>query len=188
VRTASYDPVHGDYLVFERSSGGDEAAQLYRLDLATMRTTQLTAAGERHDMQAWLNRSPQLLYLSLPLDRTAASGSRSTVTQTLSIVDPSRPEARRRLAELPGGGWDVGAVSWDDRLVTLNQFVSVAESRVWLLDLGSGERRQLLPAPGAAPSAHYGGVWKRDNSASSWSATAAASSSSSCSTGSPMPA
>ncbi|HEX2541886.1 MAG TPA: alpha/beta fold hydrolase [Caldimonas sp.] len=164
VRTASYEPVNGDYIVFERSSGGDEAAQLHRLDLATMRTTQLTAAGERHDMQAWLNRSPQLLYLSLPLDRTAAGGSRSSVTQTLSIVDPSRPESRRRLAELPGGGWDVGAVSWDDRLVTLNQFVSVAESRVWLLDLGSGERRQLLPGPGAGRSAHYGGVWKRDNS------------------------
>ena len=164
VRSASYEPIGGDYIVFERSNGGDEAAQLYRLDLATMQTTQLTEAGQRHDMQRWLNRSSRLLYLSLPLDRTAAGGSRATVAQTLSIMDPARPESRRKLAELPGGGWDVSAVSWDDRLATLTEFISVAESRIWLLDLGTGERRQLLPAQGAAASAHYASVWKRDDS------------------------
>ena len=164
VRTASYEPITGDYIVFERSTGGDEAAQLHRLDLATMRTAQLTEPGQRHDMQRWLNRSSRLLYLSLPLDRTAAGGSRAAVVQTLWIMDPARPESRRKLAELPGGGWDVAAVSWDDRLATLTEFISVAESRLWLLDLGSGERRQLLPSRGAPASAHYGGAWKRDDS------------------------
>ena len=33
VRMASWEPQQGDYLVFERSNGGDEADQLYRLDL-----------------------------------------------------------------------------------------------------------------------------------------------------------
>ncbi len=164
VRSASYEPISGDAIVFERSNGGDEAAQLYRLDLASMQVTQFTAPGQRHDLQRWLNRSSRLLYLSVPLDRTAAGGSRASIVQTLSIIDPARPESRRTLAELPGGGWEVSAVSWDDRLATLTQFISVAESRIWLLDLGTGERRLLLPAPNAAAAAHYGSVWKRDDS------------------------
>ena len=105
VRTASFEPTRGDYIVFERSTGGDEAAQLYRLDLATRQTTLLTPPGQRHNMQEWLHRSSRLLYLSLPLDRTAPGGSRNEVSQTLSLVDPMQPQAQRRLAELPGGGW-----------------------------------------------------------------------------------
>ena len=164
VRRASYEPLAGDYLVFERSSGGDEAAQLYRLDLSTRQSTQITEAGERHAMQGWLHRSSRMLYLSLPLDRTAAGRGRTAITQTLSMVDPLHPEARRKVAELPGGGWGVAGVAWDDRRVTLTRFLSAAESQVWLLDLESGQTRQLLPAPGAAAAAHFGSVWKRDDS------------------------
>ena len=41
VRVASYDPRGGRYIVFERSSGGNEAAQIYRMDLDTRQTTLL---------------------------------------------------------------------------------------------------------------------------------------------------
>ena len=164
VRKASYEPVAGDYIVFERSSGGDEAAQLYRLDLASRQTTQITEAGERHTMEAWLHRSSRLLYLSLPLDRTAVGRSRSAITQTLSLIDPLHPELRRKVAELPGGGWGVAGVAWDDRRATLTRYLSAAESQVWLLDLASGQMRQLLPAGGAPAASHFGGVWKHDDS------------------------
>ena len=164
VRKASYEPLAGDYIVFERSSGGDEAAQLYRLDLASKQTTQITEAGERHAMEGWLHRSSRLLYLSLPLDRTAAGRSRSAVTQTLSLVDPLHPETRRKIAELPGGGWGIGGVAWDDRRATLTRYLSAAESQVWLLDLASGQMRQLLPAAGAPAAGHFGSVWKHDDS------------------------
>ncbi|MEO6363458.1 MAG: prolyl oligopeptidase family serine peptidase, partial [Caldimonas sp.] len=167
VRNASYEPVRGDYIVFERGTGGDEAAQLYRLDLASRQSTLLTDPTQRHDMQAWLHRSSQLLFLSVPLDRTAAGRSRAAITQTLTLFDPARPEAKRRLAELPGGGWGVGGVSWDDRKVALTRYVSAAESQIWLLDLASGDIRQLLPSPSAAAApvaSHFGNVWKRDDS------------------------
>jgi dipeptidyl aminopeptidase/acylaminoacyl peptidase len=164
VFTASYEPTRGDYLVFERSSGGDEAAQLYRLDLATRQTTLLTAPGQRHEMQRWLHRSSELLYLSVPLDRTAPGGSRSEISQTLSLVDPLRPQAQRRVAELPGGGWSVDAVAWDDAQLALTRFISAAESEVWLLDLASGTRRQVLPIPGQAPGSYAAAAWKRDGS------------------------
>jgi dipeptidyl aminopeptidase/acylaminoacyl peptidase len=165
VRNASYEPLVGDSIVFERSTGGDEAAQIYRLDLATKQVTVVTGPDQRNDMQGWLHKSSRLLYLSVPLDRTAASGSRAEIAQTLTLVDPAHPDTRRKLAELPGGGWEVGGVSWDDRHLTLTRYLSAGESQVWLLDIGSGERRQLLPAPGGAEKAtHFAMAWKRDDS------------------------
>jgi len=164
VRNASYEPIRGDYIVFERGNGGDEAAQLYRLDLATRETTLLTEPNQRHDMQGWLNRSSRLLYLSVPLDRTARGGSRAEISQTLSLMDPVVPQSARRLAELPGGGWNVGGVAWADGHATLTRYISAAESEVWLIDLASGERKQVLPASGQAAASHFATVWKRDDS------------------------
>jgi dipeptidyl aminopeptidase/acylaminoacyl peptidase len=165
VRNASYEPIVGDAIVFERSSGGDEAAQLHRLDLATHAITQVSETNLRNDMQGRLHRSSRLLYLSVPLDRTASGGSRAEIAQTLMLVDPAHPETRRKVAELPGGGWNVGGVSWDDRTLSLTRYLSANESEVWLLDLASGERKQVLPAPGrGAKATHFADVWKHDDS------------------------
>ncbi|MDQ6685237.1 MAG: prolyl oligopeptidase family serine peptidase [Pseudomonadota bacterium] len=166
VRRASYEPLRGDYIVYERSSGGDEAAQLYRLDLPGKTSTLLTEPGQRHDMQAWLHRTSQLLYLSVPLDRTASGGSREQIAQTLTVVDPAQPQSRHRIAELPGGGWSVNSVAHDDRQATLVRFVSATQSEIWLLDLGTGSRRQVLPAPATAPPAatYSASAWKHDGS------------------------
>ena len=164
VRNATYEPIDGRYIVFERSRGGDEAAQLYRLDLATRRTTQLTEPDERHDLQGWLHRSSALLYLSLPLDRTAGAGRRDTIRQRLTLVDPLRPEGRRRLAELPGGGWAVGGIAWSDGQIALTNELSATESQVWLLDLASGALKQVLPAAGQPAATHLAQVWKKDDS------------------------
>jgi dipeptidyl aminopeptidase/acylaminoacyl peptidase len=165
VRNASYEPIAGDSIVFERSTDGDEAAQIYRLDLASRQVTLVSAPDQRHELQGWLHRSSHLLYLSLPIDRTAAGGRRAGITQTLSLVDPAHPETRRTLAELPGGGWNVGGVSWDDRRLSLTRYLSANESQVWLLDIASGEKQQLLPMPGSAMRAtHFADVWKRDDS------------------------
>ncbi|MGZ5215156.1 MAG: prolyl oligopeptidase family serine peptidase [Caldimonas sp.] len=165
VRRASYDPIGGGAIVFERSSGGDEAAQIYRLDLATKQVTVVSEPDMRHDMQGWLHKTSRLLYLSVPLDRTATGGSRAEISQTLTLVDPAQPATRRKLAELPGAGWGVGGVSWDDRRLTLTRYLSASESQVWLLDIASGERTQLLPAPGSNEKAtHFAGSWKHDDS------------------------
>jgi dipeptidyl aminopeptidase/acylaminoacyl peptidase len=165
VRKASYEPIGGESLVFERSSGGDEATQIYRLDLATRQVTLVSEPDQRHDLQGWLHRSSRLIYLSLPLDRTAAAGARAEIAQTLSLVDPAHPETRRTLAELPGGGWAVGGVSWDDRTLSLTRYLSATESQVWVLDIATGTKKQVLPASGSDLKAtHLADVWRHDNS------------------------
>ncbi len=153
VTQASYEPHDGRYIVFKRSSGGNEAAQLYRLDLDSKQVTLLTDPAERHDFEAWLHHSSRLIVSSLPLDKTAAGGTRSKVTQTLSLLDPSQPATLRKLVELQGTGWGVGGVSWDDRQLALSRYIAADESEVWLLNLASGKLTRLLPAPGSAGKA-----------------------------------
>ena len=171
VTGASYEPHEGRYLVFARSSGGNEAYQLYRLDLDSGTVTQLTEPDERHSMAGWLHRpSPDgsLIVASLPLDRTAQGGSREQVHTTLWLIDPLRPLAKRKLATLPGAGWFPGAVSGDDRQMALTRYLSANESQVWMLALAGGAPRQLLPAPraGAADAAvHYAASFSPDNRA-----------------------
>jgi dipeptidyl aminopeptidase/acylaminoacyl peptidase len=164
VRDASYEPRDGHYVVFARASGGDEADKLYRLDLPGKQVTLLTDTPERHSIEGWLRHSSRLLTMSLPLDRTAAGGSRAEIAQTLSLIDPLQPAARVKLAELPGGGWGVGSVSWDDRQLVLTRYLSANESQLWLLDLASKQLTQLLPAPGdSAKAAYFAGEFTRDN-------------------------
>lgn len=164
VRVASWEPLRGEYIVFERSNGGDEADQLYRLDLDTRQVTLLTDPQERHDMQGWLHRSSALLVMSSPLDRSAAGGSRTQVSQVLSLIDPARPTQQRRIAELPGSGWFVGGVSWDDRQVALTKYISATESQLWLMALETGKLTRHLPAPGSKErGAFLTGGFRRDD-------------------------
>jgi len=165
VSSARYEPHEGKYIVFERSSGGNEAAQIYRLDLDTRQVALLTEPSERHSIEAWLHHSSQLVFSSVPLDKTAQGGTRAKVVQTLSLVDPARPTTRRRLVELPGTGWGVGGVSWDDKQIALSRYISATESQVWLLNIATGRLVQVLPAPGSKERGVFlVGGFKRDNS------------------------
>ncbi len=164
VRVASYEPRDGEYIVFERGSGGNEQYKLYRLDLPARQVTTLTDTPERHSMEGWLHNSSRLLTLATPLDRTAEGGTRATITQTLRLMDPRQPQAAVTLAELPGGGWGVGSVAWNDKQVALTRYLSANESQVWMLDLATRRLAQLLPAPNSTEnSAWFAGDFKRDD-------------------------
>jgi dipeptidyl aminopeptidase/acylaminoacyl peptidase len=166
VTSAEWEPVRGRYIVFERDVGGDEATQLYRLDPSTRAVTQLTPSGERHDLAGWLPRQGRLVFSSVPLDRTAAGGTRATVSTRLTSVDPLAADiaaSRRLLVELPGPGWFGFEVSPDERQAAITRYVSATNAEVWLIDLASGERRRVLPAPGETlRAAHFVSGWTAD--------------------------
>jgi dipeptidyl aminopeptidase/acylaminoacyl peptidase len=147
IAQARYEPLKGRYIVYARASGGNEVTQLYRLDPGAQTGQLLTALDERHEMQAWLNLKSQVFYTSVPLDRTAKGGSRAQIDTTLRLMDPLKPQETRLVATLPGGGWSVASVSPDDKTAALTQAISANESQVWLLDIASGERQQVLPRP-----------------------------------------
>jgi dipeptidyl aminopeptidase/acylaminoacyl peptidase len=163
VTTARWEPREGRYIVFERSKGGDEADQIYRLDLGTRQSTLLTDPDEAHSIVGWVRDPSQLIYTSVPLDRTAQGGTRARIDTGLWIVDPEQPHGRRKIADLPGPGWFGGAVSDDGRSVAFTRYRSAAESEVWLVEVASGTLRQVLPAPGTPIKAtHFSGPFSKD--------------------------
>jgi protease II len=165
VTSARYEPRDGRYVVYERGTGGNEQTQLYRLDLDTRAETLITDPNERHDLGGWLHREPKLVVTSVPVDRTARDGTRTSIDTVVWLVDPLQPQARRQLATLPGSGWFFGSVSRDDTRISMVRYVSATESEAWLLDVASGRHRKLLPADGAAPATHYAGPFSADGRA-----------------------
>ena len=166
VTRASYEPRQGQYIVFERAAGGNEVAQIFRLALGqpNAQPVLLTNPDERHAVNTWLRKSGQLVFSSVPIDRTAQGGSRTKVTTTLWVMDPLKPEGRRKLAELDGGGWSASRPSPDERQITLTRYLSANESQVWMMDVDGGAPRQVAPAAGSqeAKATYAPAGWSAD--------------------------
>jgi dipeptidyl aminopeptidase/acylaminoacyl peptidase len=166
---ATYEPRTGKYIVFERATGGNEVAQIYRLPLGQpgAQPVLLTSPNERHAINTWLRKSGQLVYSSVPIDRTAQGGTRAKVATTLWLMDPENPDGRRKLAELDGGGWSAGPATSDETAIALTRYLSANESQIWLLDIASGAVKQLVPAVGSteAKASYTPAGWTPDGRA-----------------------
>ncbi len=150
VKHAQFHPKHGKYLVFAKDTGGNEAMQLFRLDLLDRKVTQLSDPSEKHSLGPWDHSAKWMLMSSTQLDKTAQGSSRKEVTTDLAMLDPSKPESKRKLISLPGGGW--GDFQWspdNQRIVAINR-KSINEGDVWLIDVKTGEKKQILPQPSDA--------------------------------------
>lgn len=150
VKYAQFHPKHGKYLVFAKDTGGNEAMQLFRLDLADKKVTQLTDPSERHAFGPWDHQSKLMIMYSTQLDKTAQGSSRKEVSIDLALIDPLHPEKKRKLTSLPGGGW--GEFQWSPdgkQIVAINR-KSANEGHVWLIDVATGQKKQVLPSAAEA--------------------------------------
>jgi dipeptidyl aminopeptidase/acylaminoacyl peptidase len=161
VAAASFAPRDGKYLVYSRDVGGNEATQVFRMDLDTRQSTLLSNPDERSSY-TWSRSGERLLIESVPLDKTAQGGSRAQVSTTLTLVDPLKPETRKRLAELPGGGWGSYRFSPDDRTIAAQQYRTPNDSDVFLMDTVTGSRTKILPKDGAPAAGYTGFEWSLD--------------------------
>ena len=162
VTAAAFEPLKGGSILYTRDTGGNEATQVFRMDLATRQSTLLSLADER-STGTWSRQGNQVLVAAVPIDKTAAGGTRSTLNTTLSLVNPLVPTERRTLAVLPGGGWGEFSFSYDGRWIAALQYRTPNDSDLFLIDAATGERQQLLPKPGAAPAGIGAMAWSRDN-------------------------
>ena len=166
----SYEPKEGRYIVFSRATGGNEVTQIYRQGFDGSAAVMLTPPDERHALNGWRKPQGEMVYGSVPIDRTAQGGTRMQVTTTFWAVNPEARDPvaeRRQIAVLDGGGWFGGSISEDGKRMALTRYLSVNESQLFLMDLEgehTGKPVQILPKPGSAEAkaVYFGGAFSKD--------------------------
>ena len=151
--TYSPEPVGGvtrqpgrDRLIFTRDAGGSEFAQVFLLDPNGGEAAMLTDGESRNGAVVWDRDGRRLAWQST---------RRNGVANDLWLMDPEAPGEARLILKSPDGSW-WGPAEFSasgTRLLVLN-YVSVTDSRIYLLDLDSGDL-QLLAGGGAAASVNY---------------------------------
>ena len=153
VSGASYQPTYGHYIVFTKDVGGAEFFQKYRYDVATGEITLLTDGKSRNVGGAWSHRGDRYAYMSTRRDGRDLD---------LWVMDPSQPATDRMVTQLEGGGYEPADWSPDDRQILLRQGVSVNETRLWLVDVASGQQTLLTPKEGDESIAYGAERFGRD--------------------------
>ena len=162
IAQASYEPKNGKFLLISKDTGGNEATQVYRMDLTTRETVLLSQADERSTF-SWNHKGDRALISAVPLDKTATSGKRDNVETHLTLVDPLKPTTRLALGSLPGGGWGDYAFSYNDSTIAAVQYRTPNDADIYLINAKTGKRDKILPQAGAAAAGYSNPEWSRDS-------------------------
>jgi dipeptidyl aminopeptidase/acylaminoacyl peptidase len=131
-----WQPRRGRYIVFAQDTGGGEFFQYYRLDPDTGRITLLTDGKSRNGSGRFSESGNQLAYTS-----TRRTGRDTDVW----VMNPVEPKTDRLLCELSGGGWSVTDWSDDEARLLLQEYISINQSRLYLLDAKTGAKELITP-------------------------------------------
>lgn len=133
----------GSLLLFTRDAGGSEFAQIFTLDPATGNTRMLTDGESRNGATVWNRDGTRIGFQS-----TRRNGASNDVW----VMDPAEPESAKVALESPDGTWwGPTEFSANGNHLLVANYVSIADSRVHLLDLDSGEHA-LLAGGGEQPT------------------------------------
>ncbi len=143
VSGAEYNPKTGSSFLLSKDVGGAEFFQFYRYDAGTGDVTLLTDGKSRNTSAVW-SRDGRLAAFS--------STRRNGRDSDIYVMDPADPKSARLVLQVGGGGWYAGDWSPDGRLLLVNEQRSIADSSIFLVDVGTGKKDLLTPE-----KASYGG-------------------------------
>ena len=123
----------GERFLYRRDTGGDEWFQLYVRDVAGAEAIQLTEPGTRNQ-SAVVSKDGRLVVWSRAM--------RGSADYAIMTANPSDPQSRRVAWQGTGsvGPTDISA---DGRHVLVSRNLSNRENRLLVLDLETGETREL---------------------------------------------
>jgi dipeptidyl aminopeptidase/acylaminoacyl peptidase len=126
-----------DYLVFTKDKGGDEFAQIHRLDVASGAITMISPGGRsQNGLGPWSHKGDLMAF-----DSTRRDGADRDVW----VMDPRDASSARMVLEVKGGGWGPADWSPDDAKLAVVEEISVNESYVWIVDVATGAKTLLTP-------------------------------------------
>lgn len=134
----SPDPGRSAY-VFLADQGGNEKTQLYYQRLGEPSARMLTDGKSVNGAPVWSNAGREVAYFS-----TARDG----VSHDINVVDPESGALPRLVvtAEAGAGAWYPLDWSPDDRKLLVLKYVSKSEAYLYVVDLSSGQKREVAPA------------------------------------------
>jgi dipeptidyl aminopeptidase/acylaminoacyl peptidase len=134
----SPDPGRSAY-VYLKDTAGDEKAQLYYQRLDDPAAKLLTDGKSVSGAPVWSNSGHEVAFFS-----TARDG----VSHDIDIIDPEAGSLPRLVVTGDGGAWYPLDWSPDDRKLLALKYVSVSETYLYVVDVSSGQKREVDPAPG----------------------------------------
>jgi dipeptidyl aminopeptidase/acylaminoacyl peptidase len=125
--------------VFLKDVGGNENSQLYYQRLGETAAKRLTDGKSVNGSPVWSNAGREIAFFSTSRDGTS---------HDIEIVDPESGTLPRLVVSGDSASWDPLDWSPDDRKLLVLRTVSVAEAYLYVVDLGTGQKREVDPAPG----------------------------------------
>jgi dipeptidyl aminopeptidase/acylaminoacyl peptidase len=149
VRGGSVEPTGGDSLVFSKDVGGSEWYQLYRFDMPTGNSTLLTDGRSRNGGALFEHSGSRIAYTST---------RRNNQDTDLYLMDIHRPKTDHMLVQLQGGGWQPEDFSRDGSEVLLQEYLSINQSNLYIVNVAGGEKKQITSRQQPGHEVYYGGA------------------------------
>ena len=120
----------GTNVIFTRDAGGSEFSQIFLLDPIDGTTTMLTDGESRNGGATWDRDGRRIAY---------SSTRRNGASNDVWLMDPEDPDSAKVVLEAPDGTyWNPTEFSASGSKVLISNYVSIADSRINLLDLDTG--------------------------------------------------
>ena len=146
VRSAHFDPTSDQSFVFSKDIGGGEWYQFYRFDIATGDVTLLTDGKSRNTDLVFEHHGSRIAYVST---------RRNNQDTDLYLMDVHQPKTDRMLTQVTGGGWTPEDFSHDGTRLLLLEQLSINQSNLYLVDIASGEKKQITPPQSTGQQVSY---------------------------------
>jgi dipeptidyl aminopeptidase/acylaminoacyl peptidase len=147
LRQASLVPGDDDAVIYSSDIGGSEDHQLYRLDRGRGVSTLLTDGTSKHSAFVISGDGQKLAY---------NGNGRNGADMDVYVSDGRDPDSARRVFEREGYYYPLD-FSRDGEKLLVGEYVSINDSRLWVVDLASGDARKVTPETPVA--AHLEGVF-----------------------------
>jgi dipeptidyl aminopeptidase/acylaminoacyl peptidase len=133
----SPDPGRSAY-VYLKDVGGNENAQVYYQRLGEPSAKLLTDGKSLNGGPVWSNAGREVAFFS-----TARDG----VSYDIDVVDPETGALPRLVVTGDDAAWYPLDWSPDDRKLLVLKYLSISEAYLYVVDLASGQKREVEPAP-----------------------------------------
>jgi dipeptidyl aminopeptidase/acylaminoacyl peptidase len=153
---AQFQPVNGNYFVFETDKGGDEFFQKFTYSMQDKSTKLFTDGKSRNTGGVWADDGTKFAYCS-----TRRNGQ----DVDIYVVDPAKPDSDKMLCQLQGGGWEVRDWSPDEKTLLVANSIAATDVELWLIDTTSGAKTQFGPETGTHNISYGDAQFSRDGKA-----------------------